>query len=318
MRSLIGKPMGSPNRRRLGTLIVSGLFVWLAGCAAPAERNAEEPGLATAERVARVLAGRYAGRSPDAANEGDSAELVRLDARIERIAAGGVETFMSQRQGEGAARDFALVFRSTSVATRLEGTFSPLDAQGRPVGSCPIEVIVRSDGFVARTDAGTCRFGTGSEQVALIKEIAHDGQTLVIGDRVVDPETGETRLADRVIQFERVRGYSGWAGVRDSDPGESQGAWRVANEISIRSDGLGLDPEDAAGMPLGVTLDLAPYRVRESESPVLRLRVFDSASGELLGQAWADPLATRIGIALPAVQVGLRLAAARPDSADNP
>ncbi|HKL52045.1 MAG TPA: hypothetical protein VJ908_12830 [Wenzhouxiangellaceae bacterium] len=310
--------MGSPNRHLLGALIVSGLFAWLAGCAAPAEREIGEAGLAAAERVARTLAGSYAGRSSASANEGDSTELIRLDARIERVAPGGVETFMSQRQGEGAARDFALILRPTAVATRLEGTFSPLDAQGRPVGSCPIEVIVRRDGFVARTDAGTCRFGAGGEEVALIKEIAHDGQTLVIGDRVVDPESGETRLSDRVIQFERVRGYSGWIGVRDSGAHDSQGAWRVADEISIRSDGLGLDPQDAAGMALGVTLDLAPYRVREGEPPVLRLRVFDSASGELLGQSWADPLATRIGIALPTIQVGLRLAASRPESSGNP
>lgn len=309
--------MSSVNRHRLATLLVCGLFAWLAGCAAPAEREIEEPRLTSAERVARMLAGRYAGRSTVSGSEGDPAALVRLEARIERIASGGVETVMSQRQGDGAAREFALVFRPTSIATRLEGTFSPLDAQGRPVGSCPIEVIVRSDGFVARTDAGTCRFGAGSDEVALIKEIAHDGQTMVIGDRVVDPESGETRLSDRVMQFERVRGYSGWAGVRDSRNDDSQGAWRVSDEIAIRSDGLGLDPKDAAGMPLGVTLDLAPYRVRQGEPPVLRLRVFDSASGELLGQSWADPLATRIGIALPAVQVGLRLAATRPDPSGN-
>lgn len=302
--------MGPSKRYRLRALIVSGLVAWLAGCAAPGEREIEEPRLASAERVARMLAGSYAGRSTASGSEDDSAELVRLEARTEQIATGGVETVMSQRQGNGAAREFALVFRPTSVATRLEGTFSPLDAQGRPVGSCPIEVIVRSNGFVARTAAGTCRFGTGGEQAALIKEIAHDGQTLVIGDRVVDPETGETRASDRVLQLQRVRAYSGWVGVRDSDSHDSQGAWRVANEISIRSDGLGLDPDDAAGMALGVTLDLAPYRVREGQAPVLRLRVFDSASGELLGQSWADPLATRIGIALPGVQVGLRLAAA--------
>lgn len=310
--------MHSPNRHRPAALIASGLLVWLAGCAAPADRESGEPGLASAERVARTLAGRYAGRTPAEAGEGDSAELVRLDARVERIAAAGVETFMSQRQGDGAARDFVLVFRPTAVATRLEGTFSPLDVQGRPAGSCPIEVIVRSDGFVARTDPATCRFGSGSNEVALIKEIAHDGQTLVIGDRVVDPESGETRMSDRVVEFERVRDYSGWAGVRDSVRDDSQGAWRVDDAIAIRSDGVGLDPEDAAGVPLGVTLDLAPYRARDGESPVLRLRVFDSASGELLGQSWADPLATRIGIALPTVQVGLRLAASRPDSSGNP
>lgn len=300
--------MRSSNRYFCRTLCVTAWAVWLAGCAAPVDRETAEPALGSAERVARMLAGSYAGRSSAGATDADSAELVRLDARIQRIATGGVEMAMSQREGDGAARNFILILSPTSVAMRLEGAFSPLDPQDRPAGSCPIEVTVRSDGFVARTDPGTCRFGTGDEEVALIKEIAHDGQTLVIGDRVVDPESGETRMSDRVLRLERVRGYSGWVGVRDSDVHEPGGDWRMADELRIQSDGLGLDPEDAAGMPLGVTLDLAPYRIRNGEPPVLRLRVFDSTTGELLGQSWADPLATRIGLALPALQVGLRLA----------
>lgn len=299
--------MGPVVRFRLFTLLAAGLTISLAGCAAPASRNVTETGLASAERVARMLAGSYAGRLSASAGDADSAKLVRLDARVERIATGGVETSMSQRPDGGQPREFILVFRPTEVANRLEGTFSPLDAEGRPAGSCPIEVSVQNDGFVARTNADTCRFGTGGEEVALIKEIAHDGQTLVIGDRVVDPRSGEYRMPDRVLQLERVRRYSGWAGVRESDPHDGKGAWRVAGEISIQSDGLGLDLEDAAGAPLGVTLDLAPYRVREGEPPVLRLRMFDSTSGELLGQSWADPRATRIGLALPDAQVGLRL-----------
>lgn len=292
-------------------LFLTALVVLVAGCAASGDREAAKPGLASAERVARMLAGSYAGRSSASAAGTDSSQLVRLDASVERIASNGVQTSMSQRQGGSAPRNFILIFRPSAVATRLEGTFSPLDAEGRPVGSCPIEVTVRSDGFVARTNAATCRFGAGSEEAALIKEIAHDGQTLVIGDRVVDPDSGRNRISDQILQLERVRGYSGWVGVRDGGEHDSGDAWRMANELSIKSDGLGLDPEDAAGMALGVTLDLAPYLVAEGEPPVLRLRVFDSASGRLLGQSWADPLATRIGLALPAVQVGLRLAGQR-------
>ena len=299
--------MRSLNCHGPATLLLAGLVVMLAGCAAPPDRESDEADPASAERVARMLVGNYAGRASTGTSDADAAELVRLDARIERIGPGSVETSLSQRQGDGPVRNFILIFRPTAVATRLEGSFSPVDAQGRPAGSCPIEVSVQRDGFVARTDAETCRFGAGGDEVALIKEIAHDGQRLVIGDRVVDPRSGESRMADRVLQLERVRAYSGWAGVRDPGAEDSGGAWRVADEISIDSDGLALDPEDAADMPLGITLDLAPYRVRDGEPPVLRLRVFDSTSGDLLGQAWSDPLAIRIGLALPSVQVGLRI-----------
>lgn len=298
-------------RKRCRALLLSVGVVWLAGCAAPAGNKETQTVSGSAERVARMLAGNYAGRSrsngaTDDGDEFEGAALVRLDARIERIASGGVEMSMSQRRGDGEPRNFALLLRTTAIATRLEGSFSPLDARGRPAGSCPVEVSVQRDGFVARTSPATCRFGSGGEEVALIKEIAHDGQRLVIGDRVVDPESGEARMPDRILELARVKDYAGWVGVR-----ESESAWRVAEQITIQSDGLGLDPQDAAGMPLGITLDLAPYLVGDGETPVIRLRVFDSESGELLGQSWADPLATRIGLGLPSLQVGLRLATSR-------
>lgn len=303
--------MQAPICHRAATLFLAVLMVGLGGCMASGDRKHESASLVQAEQVGRMLAGSYAGRLTEHEPGASTTELVRLEARVARIAGRGVETSLSQRQGESEARDFILVFRPTAVANRLEGHFSPLDAQGRRVGSCPIEVTLRQDGFVARTNADTCRFGSGIDEVALVKEIAHDGQKLVIGDRVVDLQTGENRMVDRVLELERVRDFSGWAGVRESSSGEFSDAWRVAEAISIMSDGLGLDPADAGGMPLGVTLDLAPYRVSEGEATVLRLRVFDSNSGELLGQAWADPRATRIGLALPSVQVGLRLDASR-------
>jgi len=299
----VGQRVSSPASHRLLTLVLASL---LAGCTAPADRGTISPDLASAEQVARMIAGRYAGRSPIDDEASGAPDLVRLDARVERIATGGVETLLSQRTGDGPARTFMLTFRPTAVATRLEGSFSPLDAQGRPAGACPLEVSVQRDGFIARTDADTCRFGVGGEEVALIKEIAHDGDRLVIGDRVVNPGNGETLISDRVLQLERVRSFSGWVGVRDAGANHAENIWRVADEISMDSDGLGLDPADVAGMPLGVTLDLAPYRVRDGGS-VLRLRVFDNTTGDLLGQAWADPLATRIGLALSGVQVGLQV-----------
>ncbi|MEX2498197.1 MAG: hypothetical protein WD397_04905 [Wenzhouxiangellaceae bacterium] len=277
-------------------------LAWLAGCAAPADQPDADATIQSAERVARMLAGNYVGTSKQSGSPVDSGGLVRLEVRVERIAASGVVVRMEQREDDSAPRSFVVVFRPTMIGTRLEGDFSPLDPQGRELGSCPIEVSVQSDGFVARTSAASCRFGQGEGAAALIKEIAHDGQRLVIGDRVVDPDSGEALMSDRVLEFEQVQRFVGWAGVLDSDA-----SWRIAEGIALESDGLGLDPEDAGGMTLGIALDLAPHRVRDGQPPVLRLRVFDRDSGELLGQSWADPQATRIGLALPTVQVGLRL-----------
>jgi len=259
------------------------------------------------ERVAQMLVGSYAGTVSRSGRNGPASDaLTRLEARVERVSTEGVAVMLEQRTGDRQARNFRLILRPTALATRLEGSFSPLDPQGGVAGECPLEVSVQSDGFVARTSPSTCRFGQDGETVALVKEIAHDGDRLIIGDRVVDPESGEPRMPDRVLELERVHRFAGWAGVRDG--GES---WRVAEDIELESDGLEVEPEDAGGMTLGLALELAPHRVRDDQPPVLRLRVFDTASGNLLGQAWADSAATRIGLALPDLQVGFRLRESR-------
>ena len=282
----------------------AGIVVMLvmAGCVATNQQQEPEPGLRPAERVAQMLAGSYAGMARRGSDGNDSDSLTRLQARVEQVTADGVAVRLEQRTGDGEPRNFRLIFRPTTLTTRLEGSFSPLGPRGEPAGECPLEVSVQSDGFVARTSAETCRFGRDGDAAALVKEIAHDGERLVIGDRVVNPDTGESRMPDRVLELQRVHRFVGWAGVLDGGA-----SWRVAEDIELESDGLGLAPEDAGGMTLGLALELAPHRVRDDEPPVLRLRVFDAASGELLGQAWADSAATRIGLALPDVQVGLRL-----------
>ncbi|MBS3743103.1 MAG: hypothetical protein KGY48_01995 [Wenzhouxiangellaceae bacterium] len=289
-------------------LVVFGIVVLLtsAGCAVSDQREDGAPTIDAAERVAQVLSGSYAGTAVRADGDAASGRLTRLEARVERVSMEGVSVRLEQRTDGREARNFRLILRPTALATRLEGSFSPLGPQDKPVGTCPLEVSVRSGGFVARTSAATCRFGRDGAAAALVKEIAHDGERLVIGDRVLDPGTEEARTPDRVLELERVRRFVGWAGVRDT--GES---WRVAESVELQSDGVELAPEDAGGMTLAVVLELAPHRVREDQSPVLRLRVFDRESGELLGQSWADSAATRIGVALPDVQVGLRLSDSR-------
>lgn len=290
---------------RLPVLAALAAAAWLTGCAAPdtsrsPDSAAPSPGPA---RVAALIAGEYAGRAAAPDDAGTTAPLVRLTAVVEARSGSAIALRLSQRSGDSPERDFRMALEPTRVSTRLEGRFSPLGPNGEPSGACPLEVSLQSDGFVARTDAQTCRFGEGRDAVALIKEIAGDGRRLVIADRVVDAATGEPATPDRVLELHRVREFDGWAGVRDT-PG---GPWRMAETVRIVSDGVPVRPSGAGDMTLGIELELAPYRIARDEASLLRLRVFDVESGELLGQSWADPAATRIGLALPSVQVGLRL-----------
>lgn len=285
-----------------GILLAAGcailLIVVLSGCAAPSsDERATEAGLGPAERVAAMLEGRYAGRLRDAPDSG----AVVVDVRTERVGVDGVELVMTQSGAGSDARAFGLRLEPTRVATRLGGRFAPLNSQGTALGSCPLSVTVRSDGFVAATDAATCRFGAGTDSRALIKEIAHNGQRLVIADRVVMPASGEPVGDDQVLELVRVRAYEVWAGVRDG-AGE---AWRIAQTLEVFSDGAEHRPIDAAGMPLGFSFELAPHSIRAEQPPVLRLRVFDER-GDLLAQAWSEAGASRLGVARPDLQIGIR------------
>lgn len=286
------------RRRRPAAGLTIGLALLLAACAVPPQPEGEsEAGLGPAERVAALLTGRYAGRLRDAP---DSSPVV-VEVRTERVGVEGVDLVMTQTGPGREERAFGLRLEPTRVPTRLGGRFAPLDARGSALGACPLSVAVRSDGFVATTDAGSCRFGAGPDSRALVKEIAHNGQRLLIADRVVVPATGEPIGDDRVLELARVRAFEVWAGVRDG----AGAAWRIAETLEVFSDGAEHRPVDAAGAPLGFSFELAPHPIRDGEPPVLRLRVFDEHGG-LLAQAWGDARASRLGIARPDLQIGIR------------
>ncbi|MFU8877015.1 MAG: hypothetical protein ACNA7E_02645 [Wenzhouxiangellaceae bacterium] len=262
----------------------------------PASANA---GLAQAERAARLLAGEYSGG--ESRDRSQAAGLVRLVAEVERIGREGVSVRLTQFAEDGGERQFRLVFEPGTTPNRLNGRFAPIAPDGSARTACPLEIVLREGGFIARTSAESCRFGSGPDASALIKEIAHDGWTLVIGDRVVDPESGQARMSDRVLELQRLVRFEGWAGVRD----QADSAWRLARPFRLLSDGVPVALQDAAGMPLEIELELAPHRVSEDRPAVFRLRVFEAASGDLIAQSWAALDSGSLGLALPRFQAGL-------------
>lgn len=288
---------------RVGRSAFAGsLLLLLAACATPEPgvESESDRAIVAVEPVVAMLVGEYAGLSWP---EGEPGSPVRI--RIDRVSAASGDAVLQMQQFDaaGVERRFRIRLEATKLATRLVGSFEPLNEDGQALGRCALELIVRGQGVLARTDAASCRFGSGADALALIKEIAHDGDRLVIADRVVAAGTDRAIQPDRMLEAVRVRGFRAWAGSRDSvdEP------WRMARDLQIRSDATSVRPQDAAGMLLGVDLDLGLHRVSAQGPTVLRLRAFDIESGELLGQAWADPDAVRLGLALPHLQIGLEL-----------
>ena len=278
-------------------LLVAALL--LAGCAAtPEPPPVARPGTdALIDALAERLTGIYAGRTP-----GSTRSSVRLQVRPQ--SAPGTRPALIelvQTRDGGQPRRFLLALvASPAVPGQLAGAFSPLDAAGQRQGECPLTGSARDGGVVLTTTAATCRFGSGDRDVGLVKEIAYDGDRLVIADRVLGSD-GQPTTADTLVEFLPVHRYTGWAGRREA----GDDAWRRAEGVALASDGRSAALNDAGGMPLGLELELAPYWPDAEGAILLRLRVFDAGSGELLGQVWADPGATRMGLAVDGVQVGL-------------
>ncbi|MEO8010389.1 MAG: hypothetical protein ABI650_01965 [Dokdonella sp.] len=105
----------------------------------------------------------------------------------------------------------------------------------------------------------------------------------------------------------KVQTYTGWAAINgaganatvQSSDWHMNGAIRVGNEGG-RSTLLWRD-----GKPSGYSLLLERLTYREGNTPVLKLSVLEDASEQAIVYAWANSDATRIGINLGWVQVGL-------------
>ncbi len=211
-----------------------------------------------------------------------------------------LEFLMTQLDHGGSPRMFVLAIEATADQQSPEGYFAPLDSAGQVHRQCELQFSLQREGFSASTNPDTCRFGEGNQSTGLLKEIAFDGNHLVIGDRLVNLSTGEPLADDQIHAFSPVRAFSGWAGRREGD------GWHRSTPFELHSGDDQIDLVDAAGMSLGMSVNLHLHDPGRDQDPILRMTVSDSDSGEVIAQGWADPDAESLGIALPDIQIGLQ------------
>lgn len=283
-------------RSRAARVSAVALALLLGGCAVTP--GAEEP-----ERpwpVLRQIAERLPGNYLSVREEGLGERALSIERRNGDDATGLVLS-MIQSDGEGMRR-YGLKLEPGALENRLDGEFALLDARGRVRRSCPMDFHLTERELVGKTDPASCRFGEESESVGLLKEIAFDGSMLRIGDRLVDPATGEPLGPDQIIRFLPSRAYSGWLGIREGEQ------WRVARDFKLQTGG-NIEPVDAADMSLGISIALNYYRMeRGSDETLMRLTVTELRTGKVVAESWAAPGSATIGVALPDLQVGLGLA----------
>jgi len=208
-----------------------------------------------------------------------------------------------QQSSDAPARRFRLSLKTTDVASAypLSGTLAPLLPNGRAIAECPVVVRTSSMGLSVMTEAASCQFGTGNERVGLAKELLFSGSQVRIADRLVSlAQTGQDDVPLTELRFYRLNRYTGWIGVSEG------GQWRIAREIQVDTANGRIEPLDAAGMSLGVIIQLDQTMLEgASEQPIVRLTILNAKEETTLARSWSEPGAQRIGIATPQVQVGL-------------
>lgn len=281
--------------KRLSALILTGLL--LSACTTPVPRPAESaPGLdAQLAELARALPGQYASLGSAAHGQDDQ---LRLTVEREALLDSNRVAFMLiQSQPGQSERRFMLGLEPAGEPGRFKGRFAPISRSGDIQRDCEMTFQLKEDGFSGQTQAEQCRFGEGNQSTGLVKEIGFDGRQLVIGDRLVDLGTGNAAGPDQIHVFFPVRHFDGWAGRLEGQD------WRRAVAFELSTAGGFVEPVDAAGMSLGFGIELRRHRLPQGH--ILRLSVVEMASGELIGESWADPEAEALGLALPDLQVGL-------------
>jgi hypothetical protein len=198
-----------------------------------------------------------------------------------------------------------IVDAPASAAAFDEKQWAPLDA-------CALHGNGSAGGIHVAADAVACAAivpGIGALAALLPLAIEREGEWLHVRLYADQARGVDTREDTR-----KVETYAGWTAINGSGPsgGGSGNDWHTNRSMRLGSEGsrAGLTWRD--GKPSGYSLGLERVTYREGNIPVLKLSVIDDSNGATLGYAWANPEATRIGINIGWVQVGLERVADPP------
>ncbi|MEO7324535.1 MAG: hypothetical protein ABIW82_06875 [Dokdonella sp.] len=218
-----------------------------------------------------------------------------------------------QRSHAGNGAQSLLPHRAIVATPTTGSAFDP--KQWTPLAACTLRGSVTSTAVRVATDVAACAAiipGIGPDAALLPLSIEREGEWLHL--RLY---ADQARGADVREDARKVETYTGWAAVNGSGP---QGAgsgndWHMNKAIRLGSEGSRAALAWRDGKPSGYSLGLERLTYREGNVPVLKLSVVDDATGGTLAYAWANPEATRIGINLGWVQVGLDRTGALPADA---
>ncbi len=224
--------------------------------------------------------------------------------RVHYDATPALDAIWAMQRTDGGNGAQALVPHRAIVAAPATG--SDFDAkQWTPLAACTLRGSVTPTQVRVASDVAACAAivpGIGPDAALLPLSIEREGEWLHL--RLY---ADQARGADVREDARKVETYSGWAAVNGRGP---QGAgsgndWHMNKALRLGSEGSRVPLVWRDGKPSGYSLGLERLTYREGNVPVLKLSVIDESTGGTLAYAWANPEATRIGINLGWLQVGL-------------
>jgi len=200
------------------------------------------------------------------------------------------------------AADGTTVWTPHRALGAIPAATAKFDAQlWTPLDACALRGALSK----AQADVAACAAlapGVGAQAALLPLDVERDGDLLRI--RLY---ADQARGADAREDTRLVRWFGGWAAVNGAGPkaGAENSDWHMDRALRLGSEGGRYALKWRDGAPSGYSLALEHLTYRDGNVPVLKLSVIDDGDGRTLAYAWANPEATRIGINLGWVQVGL-------------
>ena len=228
---------------------------------------------------------------------------VRLDATTP------VEATWALHRSVAADGSVVMLPHRSAVAAPAQG--KAFDAkEWVPLDACALHGNADGTGLRLSAKADACAVlapGIGAQAALLPLTIERTGEWLHLRLYV-----DQARGADAREDLRLLNVFGGWVALNGAGPDAAADSndWHMDRKVRIGSEGGRYPLAFRDGNPSGYSLLLERLTYREGNVPVLKLSVIDDRNHRTLAYAWANPEATRIGISLGWVQVGLDLASA--------
>ena len=177
--------------------------------------------------------------------------------------------------------------------------------QWTPLDACALHGTITFADIRVSADPAACAAivpGIGPQAALLPLAIEREGEWLRV--RLY---ADQARGADTREDARKVKIYGGWAAINGAGPkgGGDSNDWHMNRGLRLGSEGGHAALTWRDGKPSGYALSLERLTYRERNEAVLKLSIIEDATGRTIAYAWANPEATRIGINIGWLQVGL-------------